>query len=258
VVLAIVGGAVWGSASLAAQDSPTSRSPALRAPAQPPQVRRPQVQRPPPRTLTERIEVSGGVGWMGAVDLGQQDAALRANVASTAGERPFRVFASQTRLTGAAVADGRVGYRLTSQLTVEGRLAFGRPTLRTTVSGDIETSAATTVSDRVSHYSLDGGIRASIPWPRGGGGRAVRSVTPFVTAGVGVLRQMSGGRVLVETGSSYYVGGGIRQVWWTNPRGVLTSSGLRADVRWDVLTGHPVGDTSRVRPSVGASLFVAF
>jgi hypothetical protein len=213
-------------------------------------------QRPPgrvsapsaPSQLPGRFEVSAGGSWLGGADFGERTADLRGTVA----DRPFRVFTTDTRLSRAVAFEGRLGYRLLPRVTVEGRASLGRPTQRTTVTGDVENAASATVAERLSHYALDAGVVTPLPGARLG------SVVPFVTAGAGVLRQIHEGRVLVETGPTYYVGGGLRHTWRTRPSGFVNIVGVRADARLDVLAGAPMNDATRRRPSVGLSLYAGF
>ena len=197
----------------------------------------------------ETFEVSGGGGWVGGVAPDARDAALPA---TASGGQPYRLFSTRTDIAAAPVLTGRLGWLLTRALAVEARLAFSRPALHTSVSSDIENGAGTEITERLSQYDVDGGVRAFLP------GLQVRSARPFVTAGMGVARRVHDGRALVETERAFYIGGGLRYAWRTPVRGTFRSSGVRVDARLDMLDKTPVSDGTAARAAIDASLFIAF
>ena len=197
----------------------------------------------------ETLEVSGGGGWVGGVASEARDGALPA---TASGGQPYRLFSTRTGIGGAPVLTTRLGWQLTRGLTVEGRLGFSRPTLRTIVSSDIENGAGTEVTERLTQYDIDGGVRAFVPGVRVGAAR------PFVTAGMGIARRVHDGRVLIETDRTVYIGGGLRYAWRAAGRGTIRSSGVRVDARLEVLDKTPVNDRTATRAAIDASLFIAF
>ena len=81
-------------------------------------------------------------------------------------------------------------------------------------------------------------------------------VRPFVLAGGGYLRQLYDERTLVETGSLYYAGAGVRY-WLRGGDGQRRSVGLRADGRaqWR-RDGVEFEGKTRVAPVVTLHLFL--
>jgi hypothetical protein len=80
-------------------------------------------------------------------------------------------------------------------------------------------------------------------------------IRPFVTGGAGYLRQLYDERTLVESGSIYYAGGGVR-VWLRGGDGRKRSLGIRSDVRatWR-RDGVEFEEKTRVWPAVTAMIF---
>ena len=87
-----------------------------------------------------------------------------------------------------------------------------------------------------SQYIVDVGVLVadSRGWAR-------TRVRPFVIGGGGYLRQLYDERTLVETGSVYYAGAGVRY-WLRGGDGQRRSIGLRGDGR---ACGAAAGSTSR-------------
>jgi hypothetical protein len=86
-----------------------------------------------------------------------------------------------------------------------------------------------------------------------------RPFSPFLTTGVGYLRHLNDGRTLVETGSAYYVGGGLYYVRAASRPRRLKATGLRADVRALFMHKGVAPDSDwRPAPAVTAAFFVRF
>ena len=196
------------------------------------------------------VELAGGVGWLGPVALGDRDAELRAN--STIAD-PYRLFSSETRVGGAPFFDARVGVALSRRYVVEGRVAYSRSELATTVSADVEQARPLTAVESVGEYLVEGGVAVRLT------GLAFARVLPFAAAGAGYTRGLHDGRAFIEEGRAYYVGGGVRRTFFTRVRGGLRSAGWRVDGRLYLQSGGLSADEGvRVRPAVGASVFVSF
>jgi hypothetical protein len=197
-----------------------------------------------------RLEVGGGAGVAGAASLGDRDANLLTN---NSNGTPFRLFSTESRLEAAPFVEARLGYRLTSRLTAEGRLTVARPTLRVSLSADVENAASVDAEARLTEYVLEGGLQ----WRLAAGQR--RRLIPFATGGAGLARHVHPQRALVEDGVSGYAGGGVLYVFGAGAPGAGTTTGLRVDARVQLLGGGLASAASpTARGAASASVFVAF
>jgi hypothetical protein len=195
-----------------------------------------------------RLEIGGGARWIGSTSFGDIAAGE-----TTFGGGTRDLFQSSTDLEQSIGAEVRIGVRLTAFLQVEGTVALNRMDLTTRVSGDVEGAADTTAAERVTQYAFEGG--ALLPLARWRRGR----LTPFAAGGAGYLRQVHEGKTLVDTGHSYYVGGGVKYLLTSGRTGKLKASGLRGDVR-AVFSSTDIApdDKLRAAPSVSGSYFIRF
>ena len=201
-------------------------------------------------TTSTRIELAGGVGWLGGVALGDRDASLRPN--STSAE-PFRLFASETRAEGTPSVHARVGVALGRRYQLEGQLSYTRPDRTTTVSADVEQARSLSAPEPVSEYLAEGGLAVWLPRASFAG------VIPFVAGGAGYRRQLHEGRAFIEQGSVFYAGGGLRRALLSRSSGRFRAAGWRVDGRLYVLSSESSADDEMpLRPAVSASLFVGF
>ena len=121
----------------------------------------------------------------------------------------------------------------------------------TSITNDVEGVADTAVREDVRQYTFEGGLAAHPP------GWRHRQWIPFVDGGAGHVRQLHEARVLVETGSLLYVGGGTRYMLKARP-GAL-DLGLRADLRAIFFKDGVAFDTKyHGAPSFSLSAFVRF
>jgi opacity protein-like surface antigen len=195
-----------------------------------------------------RIEVAGGVRWIGALDLGS----VAADETAPGGDSN-PLFRSATTLEGSAGAAGSVGVRLSPSFQLEFTAGYNRTSLRSEVSADIEAIPDTVVDAPVTQFLFEGGVVL-----RPGAWRG-RRLSPFLAAGAGYLRQLNDGRTLVESGRSYSVGGGLYYQLETSGDRRLKATGLRFDVRALILQKGVAGDdTSRVATAAFAGAFVRF
>ena len=98
-----------------------------------------------------------------------------------------------------------MGVRMTRALQAEAVAAYGLPVLRTKISGDAENAAPVSATEPITQVTIQAALVAHLTaWHVGRGG------VPFVTAGAGYLRQLHEARVLVETGETYHLGGGVK------------------------------------------------
>ena len=157
---------------------------------------------------------------MGGARLGDTRADMLTNQVPTGGTSAL--FTTRTSIAAAPLAEGRVGVRLGGRWVVEAGLSVARPELRVDISADVEGAPGVTATSRLSQYIADGALQYR--WHG-------RRLTPFVTAGVGYLRQLDEPRTTAETGTVYYGGGGLRLALAPGAGGLLGSLALRGDAR---------------------------
>jgi len=195
-----------------------------------------------------RLEVSAGVRWIGPLDL----ASVPANE-TTLGGGHRALFDSTTTLDHSFGGTVTVGVRLSQLIRVEGAAVYSPTQLITRVTADTEGAPDTTITAPVTQVLVEGGVLATPPPWR------TRHVSPFITGGIGYLRQLNDGRTLVETGSSYYVGGGLYFLRTPARPGRLKATGIRADVRALVLKDGVAPDSAwRAAPAITATFFMRF
>ncbi len=205
------------------------------------------------RLPVHRIEVAAAGLWLSGASLGSSDASLRTNQtgATTA---PYRLFDQKSRLGSAAGLEARVGVSLSRAWSIEGAFMFSRPQVRTALSDDVEGTSPLTARDRIDQYVVDGGVTRHLRrWRVAGHG------VPFLSAGVGYLRQLHQGQYLIETGQIYRAGGGL--AWWlaSRNRGFGRAAALRVDGRVYVPRGgFEFERRTRVHGAIGASILVVF
>lgn len=196
-----------------------------------------------------RLQIAAGVAFFGGASLGDADADLR----SSSGNDPYRVFTTSSRLAAAPAIDLRAAVDLTRRFGLEAHALYGHPEIQTEVSGDVEDAPAVTAVERLDHYVIDGGLLVFLNEFR------VTGWQPFAAAGAGYLRQLHEGLTFTEEGHLFYVGGGARRTFAARTSGFLRGFGARGDVRLTILSGGiTVEDTSRTHLSASGSLFVVF
>lgn len=192
--------------------------------------------------------MSGGVRWIGPIRFGE----VAANETTPGGgTRPL--FKSQTTLDGSVGVTATVGYRLSRLLRAELAIAYNPSQLSSHITSDAEGVEDVTVDAPVSQFLVEGGVLAQLRrWQAG-------RVSPFLTAGIGYLRQLNDGRTLVETGQAYYFGGGVYYVRAAARPRRLKATGVRADLRALFLRDGVAPDhTVRGAPAITASVFARF
>jgi hypothetical protein len=191
------------------------------------------------------VEFGAGLHYVGPVRFDGVDATEKGFGGATRA-----VFKSQSDLDSSAGVAVNIGIRLTAMLQAEWSVAFNHTQLSTRLSGD-EEAGPTIITEPVTQYLVEGGVRLRRARPSGAG--------PFATAGIGYLRQLHDGNTLVDTGPAFYVGGGVD--FLLNGVRLLGSktAGIRADVR-GLFLGHDLtlDGATHVVPVVGASLFFRF
>ena len=146
-----------------------------------------------------RFEIGVGARWTGGSSL----APVAAGEA-TPGGSTFALFTTRTTFGPAIGVEGRLGARVTRWLHIEAAASYGRPQLTTSITGDFEGAPSTSAAESLVQVKVEGGVLVPVNRWRIGA-RAV----PFFAAGGGYLRELHEGQTIVETGRSYYVGGGL-------------------------------------------------
>jgi hypothetical protein len=193
------------------------------------------------------VEFSGGVSWTAGFDLGTANADLTRN--PTTGSGPVTLFTADTQLRPSPGLQGRLGVYLTRGVSIEGGVAYSRPVLETLLSGDAEGATAAAVSETLTRYVFDGALVAHL------GSFASGRGVPFVTGGVGYIRELHEGNELAETGTSFHGGGGVK--YWFNA--IRPRLGLRVEAGVAFREGgFDFEDGRRTLPTVAASLIYLF
>jgi hypothetical protein len=151
------------------------------------------------------IELSGGAAWSAGYDMGSRDAEQTRNT----GADPFVLFASKSRVSAATGAVGRVAVYLWPSVAVEGGVHYLRPAFETRVTNDAEQAADRLASSSISRYLADGSLVVHLIPLSFAGGRGV----PFLLGGAGYIREVHERNELIDTGSEYHGGGGIK-LWF--------------------------------------------
>jgi hypothetical protein len=194
-------------------------------------------------------EISGGVAWTGGFDLGSVSAEETRN--STTDLSPFVLFTATSRTRPVIAAEARAGVFLSSALSVEAGLQYGRPTIATRVGDDAELAPDLTATETLTRIVVDGSAVLHFTGLSFGGGRGM----PFVRAGGGYLRELHEKNEVIETGREYHAGGGVK-LWFGRGK---HRAGFRADGGVVMRTGGAdTPDKKRTVPTAGVSLMYLF
>jgi hypothetical protein len=208
---------------------------------------RKRVQQPVPRTGA--WEVSAGAVWLAAFDLEDRTAELTRN--SSTDTSPFEQFTTTSRLDSATGLQARLAYYLTRSVAIEAGVRYAKPTLAVRITGDAEQAADVTAEESVSHYVFDGSVVLQLRQLSFASGRA----TPFLALGGGYVRELHEGAELVETGTEYHAGAGLKILSRPGPR----RSGLRVDVGISSREGGlDLADRRSTQTFAGISLLYLF
>jgi opacity protein-like surface antigen len=202
-----------------------------------------------PSLRRNHVTLAGGLTWAGGYSIGDATAELRSNGLGSS-PPPFTYFRAESSVDTTIGGEFRIGFGLSRDLSVEFGVGYSTPGIRTELSQDAEAAAVTLDAEQLAQYVVDVGATWQLPRPVIGG-----RIRPFVTGGAGYLRQLYDERTLVESGSVYYAGGGVR-VWLRGGDGQQRSLGVRTDVRatWR-RDGVEFEDQTRWWPSVTAMIF---
>jgi hypothetical protein len=210
---------------------------------------RPAAAQSVPAAGPGRLEVSVGALWVGHQALGSNDANE-----TTPGGGSLKIFTTSSDLASVAGLEGRIAVRLMRSLEAEVEASYGTPGLKITISGDIENAPPATAIETVRQFTVGAGVVWYVPFRRG-----TERLVPFVTAGGGHLRQIHEERTFLETGQYYQVGGGVKYLLFSRPRGFMNAIGARVDVRAVVRRmGVAFDNSAHTSPAFGAAAFVRF
>jgi hypothetical protein len=199
------------------------------------------------------VTVSGA--WWDGYQLGQRRAAITGPQVPTGS--PVTLFDSDVAILPGPGAEVRLGWRVFRRVYAEATGGVGVNSVEARIRGDIEDAPALTVSSTLTQITVEGGALVDVATVTLAAGHLV----PFVSGGAGYLRQVHEDRVLIETGRTFYVGGGVK--WRTatsRPRGLRQRLVLRADARLVSRSGGVGVDDERhnyvtVSGGVGLRLF---
>lgn len=195
------------------------------------------------------FEVSGGVVYAGGFSLGDLAAELTNNDGNNA--PGFTLFTTDTRVKPAIGVQGRAGFYLSKSISFEAGVQYSRPVVATELSGDAEEADEITAEETMNRYIVDGSLLFYLQPLAFGSGRGM----PFIAVGAGYLRELHEGNELVETGTEYHAGVGIK-FWLTQGSSRI---GIRGDVGVSVRDGgFDFEDKRRMLPTAGASLVYLF
>lgn len=194
-----------------------------------------------------RVEVGGGVTWLGSASSGSIDA-----TESTSTGGVSTIFKTSTMLASAVGFRLHAAFRVTRTLEIEGQTSFSKPSLESTISNDIENAASVVAAETIKHYVIGGGVLWYVPL------RTAR-LKPFVAGQIVYLRQLHEGDTLAVTGHSYQVGGGVKYFVTLQRKSWIKGYGVRGDIGVAArVKGVFFDDATRLSPAVAASLFARF
>jgi hypothetical protein len=199
--------------------------------------------------LPGRLEIGGGVAWLGSASLGDADA-----TETTGAGGQSTIFKTSTSLAASVALRLNAGYKMTDAFEVEGLASFGKPRLKTSVTNDIENASSVTVEETLSEYMFGGGLLWYLP---------IKQLPPrariFIAGQVSYVRQLHEGNTLAETGREYELEGGLKMYFPRQAASGLKGFGIRADAGLAVRThGVFFDDRARYSPAVTGSVFVRF
>jgi hypothetical protein len=140
---------------------------------------------------------------------------------------------------------------VTRAIAIEGGVRYSKPRLRTRLTSDFEEAEPTTAEETLSQYQFDGSLVVHLTNLTFAAGRAI----PFVLGGAGHVRDLHERGELVETGTEFHGGGGLK--WWFGSGS--RRLGLRIEARVTSREGgFDLGEERRTSPSAGVSLAYLF
>jgi hypothetical protein len=183
-------------------------------------------------TAQPRLDVTVSGAWWDGYQLGERRASITGPQTPTGS--PVTLFDSDVAILPGPGAEVRLGWRVFRQVYAEATGGLGVNTVEARIHDDIEPAPALTVSSTLTQITVEGGALVDVAALRLPAGNLV----PFVSGGAGYLRQVHEDRVLIETGRTFYVGGGVKwRAATARPRGLMQRLVVRADARLVSRTG---------------------
>ena len=138
---------------------------------------------------------------------------------------------------------------MTRSFAIEGGVRIARPVFEVQITDDVENAADLQADETITQYVFDG----SAVWHFKSAASGARTL-PFVFAGAGYLRELHEEGSLVEEGTEYHAGAGVK--WWLGSGGAL---GVRAEIAMSIRDGGvDVEDKRRVNPVAAGSIVWRF
>jgi hypothetical protein len=198
------------------------------------------------------VEITVGAEFLTPQALGTGTATMTSNNQTGT---PYTYFGVTGSRAAAPAFRGRLGYNITSMLTVEGGVVASRGNVEGNVSSDAENVPPLTVSERMTQLFVDVSVLAHLRHMAFSAGSGV----PFLEAGVGYLRQAHQDNAAINTGQILHFGGGVTYMFSRRSQSRLTGLGFRADARIYVpRKSYTFGSSQQVFGGLGGSLVVAF
>jgi hypothetical protein len=216
-------------------------------------------QQPQPRAVTPagvarepRFEFTVAFAVSGGSQLGTEQATFTPN---QTGAGRYVVFTVGSDLGWARGIEARVGYRLSSLLSLEAGLLASVADVGVAISGDQEGAPiADFKGERLKHFQFEGHLLVSPRRLRFARGRA----QPYLSVGGGVVRQLHEGNTLSESGSVVEAGAGLKIGLSAAKAGGRRRAGIRVDLRaCRVQGGFNLGKKSRAYPAGMVGFFLA-
>jgi opacity protein-like surface antigen len=169
-------------------------------------------------------EISASALAIGGIDFGTHNATLTGN---DPGNPDLILFATSSQLDSGGGLDGRVTFNISRTFAVEGAFTWTRQTAETKIASDADGAPNATLTESVSTYFVEGAAVLHLHRLGFGNGRGM----PFVFGGGGYLRQLDGDSILIDTGTVFHAGGGVKYFFMSRPKGFVRGLGVRADGR---------------------------
>jgi hypothetical protein len=179
-----------------------------------------------------QIEIVFGASFLPPVPMGSRNLAIQAPDGSM-----LTIAQTSSRTASSVGLDARLGFSLFKRMAIEMGGAWDFVRFQTSVSGDIEGAAASTVSSRVSRLTAGGAAVFTLAERRKatifavGGARWMREINEVSASGV------------YDDGAIVDGGAGVK-IWWRHDspvvmgrKGHVTRVGLRLEGRVGVRTG---------------------
>jgi len=216
-------------------------------PAPPPSRPAPRPPRPTPHAGT--WEIGGGFWWSGGFDIGDATAELTRN--PDTGTGPLDLFSTSNTLGSGLGFQGRLGAYVSKSVSIEGGVRITRPKLKISITGDFENASDQVAEETITEYIFDGSVVWHLTHATFSKGKGV----PFVSGGVGYIRDAHEGNQLIDTGTEYHATGGIKYWFNMKPRRL----GIRAEGGVSFRDGgYPTDDKNRTVPMAGVALTYLF